>query len=212
MINKLRGIFDGKVVKRFSKNQLVFVEESKGSALRKLSIRCNKKALVNQQLPDTVFIEADFANGEYAKYSSFVKNDTFFLTKQCDFFILHQTADQLYVAICDMKSSKGGDDSRCEQQIKHAEFFLTYILDSVRQSEEYKREAKVAISDYIFIKLLFIPDQDFSMAMPLTVNVEEDESNPPFKIDGETNFHPLDMEDGGKHAQELWRNIQSRFP
>jgi hypothetical protein len=153
MIDQLRGIFDRKIVKSFAKkvievtfkddNQsLEFKEDSKGSALRKLTI-FHRGNLVNQQLPDTVVIEADFATGDHSKYSRFIKNDAFFLTKQCDFFILHQQGDKLYVAICDMKSSQAGDDDRCKEQIKHAEFFLTYLLESALYAEEIKKRPPI---------------------------------------------------------------------
>ncbi|AUD59125.1 hypothetical protein AYJ58_06295 [Shewanella sp. Pdp11] len=217
MINKLRGIFDNKVVKRFQKkkvsinvhSELEFVEGSSGAALRTLSIIHNG-VLIDQQLRNTLIIEADFINGEHSKYSSFVKNDAFFLTKQCDFFIFHQNGNQLYIAICDMKSSKAGDDERCAQQIEHAKLFLTYIVESAIQSEKYKVQASEAIEKYIFIKLLFIPSDNLPMAMALPLDLSTATCNPKFNTNGITNFHLLEMEN--TMAREQWASIEQRFP
>jgi hypothetical protein len=227
MINKLRNIFDSKVIRTFRKRKievtlredevedaLIFVEDSEKSLLTKLSIihSGDKSELIHQQLPDTVIVEADFDTGDHSKYSTFVKKRAFFLTKQVDFFILHQKGERLYVAVCDMKSSRKGDNLRCAQQIEHARFFLTYILDSAIASEKYKPEATNNIKEYYFIKLLFIPSDDLSMAMSLTVNPEDDNSNLPFEMNGETNFYLLNMDIKGTHARENWSNIANRFP
>lgn len=217
MINKLRGTFDNKVIKRFKKkkisinvpSELEFVEGNLGAALRKLSIIHNG-ALVDQQLSNTLIIEADFVNGEHSKYSTFVKKDAFFLTKQCDFFIFHQNGSQLYIAICDMKSSRAGDDERCEQQIEHAKLFLTYIVESAIQSEKYKVQTSEAIEEYTFIKLLFIPSDNLPIAMALPLDLGAATCNPKFKTNGSTNFHLLAMENTG--ARELWASIEQRFP
>lgn len=219
MINKLKRTFDSKVIKRFQKKkisinvpsefELEFVEGNLGAALRTLSIS-HSGTLVEQQLSNTLIIEADFINGEHSKYSTFVKKDAFFLTRQCDFFIFHQNGKQLYIAICDMKSSKAGDDERCEQQIEHAKLFLTYIVESAIQSEKYKVQTSEAIEKYTFIKLLFIPSDNLPIAMPLPLDLSAATCNPKFKTNGSTNFHLLMMENTG--ARELWANIEQRFP
>ena len=217
MINKLRNTFDNNVIKRFSKkkitvsfdSEITFEEEHLSSALRTLSI-IHKGNLVNQQLSNTVILEADFPNGIHSKYSTFVKSDAFFLTKQCDFFILHQKGDHLYVAICDMKSSEAGDDDRCEQQIKHAQFFLTYIIDSVIHSETYKVSVVEPVKEFTFIKLLFIPDTSLAISLPLPLDLSSIKCESKFKTDGATNFHMLNMD--GNKAKELWTTIEERFP
>jgi len=217
MINKLRNTFDNKVIKRFAKkkvtvkfeHEITFEEEHRSSALRTLSI-IHKGDLIEQQLSNTVILEADFPEGEHSKYSTFIKNNAFFLTKQCDFFIFHQIGDHLYVAICDMKSSEGGDDDRCDQQIKHAEFFLTYIINSAVHTEKYKKSAVEPMTGYTFIKLLFIPNNSLPIALPLPLDLGSINSEPKFKTDGTTNFHMLNM--NGNEAKELWTTIENRFP
>ncbi|HIF9293641.1 TPA: hypothetical protein ACX6Q7_001545 [Photobacterium damselae] len=217
MINKLRNTFDGKVIKKFAKkkitvkfeNEITFEEEHLSAALRTLSIICND-VLINQQLSDTLILEADFPSGEHSKYSTFVKKDAFFLAKQCDFFIFHQKQDHLYVAICDMKSSRGGDDDRCKQQIEHAKFFLTYILNSALHSECYRSSVSQPIKGYTFIKLLFIPKEPLPVALPLPLDLDSMSCESEFKTDGTTNFHMLDMD--GNSARELWSTIERRFP
>jgi hypothetical protein len=110
-----------------------------------------------------------------------------------------------------MKSSKAGDDERCKEQIKHAEFFLTYLLESALYAEEIKKKATNKVSEYIFIKLLFIPDKSPAISLPTTVNAEADNSNPPFDLHGKTNYHLLDMQDTTQ-AKETWASIKNRFP
>lgn len=212
MINRLRGTFDNKIVKKFAKKKIevTFQEEHIGSALRTLSIVHVQKDLIAQQLKDTVIVEADFPSGEHSKYSTFIKSNAFFLTKQCDFFIIHQKDDQLYIAICDMKSSKGGDDERCKQQIEHAQLFLTYIVKSAICSEKYKPLASKEITDYKFIKLLFIPESTLGISLSAPIDMSCTSSEPKFKTDGTTNFHTLEM--NGNSAREQWTSIVQRFP
>lgn len=238
MINKIRKSFDGKVIRTFVRKRLdidaQFVDEisfeedkdkSKDALLKRLIIQHRKaqeEILGGNQLKDAVIIQTDMSDEKFARYSLFFHKDAHLYASTCDFVIMKVSGDTLYVAVCEMKSSRKGDNNRCKRQVENTKLFFDYVLRAAIASDEYKKQdgkkkdAVQLLRDYQFLKVIFIPEAPpIALSMPVNVGTEDQGV---FKLNKNskaeelrTNFHTVKT-NSDFAAIVPWADIEKRFP
>jgi hypothetical protein len=175
-------------------NQNIVIEEdSLDSRLKKLTIKSDKKSLIDGIFPNSTFLGLDRKEEELSCYTHFVKKSSGGLRQKCDFAFIYKNENSIHVVISELKSSHKGINDRCHGQFSRSKLFLKYLIDLISEVENINTNI-----DLVFYKAIFMPAPKFAVAVPEPITPEEEKLPLRYKDDYTIFELPTDLEDAAE--------------
>lgn len=186
-------------------DEICIKEESNDSRLRKLTIRSEKRFLIEDTYKNGAFINLDLKDPQLSCYTHFVKSASAGLRQKCDFAFIYKYGESVHVLISELKSSRGGINKRCQGQFDNSKVFLDYLKNLMRTVENISPSII-----FYFYKVIFMPKQNSAIALPETTTPVDGAPPVRLKTSG-YNVYELETDEAG-NAEINIKSIVSAIP